>query len=47
MVNGFNQKVKGGITSQRVTVDGIEGSIIDFVNISNDLVEEVKQLIID
>ena len=47
VVNSLNQKVKGDITRRRVTVDGIEESIIDFVIISNDLVDDVKELIID
>ena len=47
VVNSLNEKVKGLITRRRITVDGIEESIIDFVIISSDLVEDVEELIID
>ena len=47
VVNSLNEKVKGLITRRRITVDGIEESIIDFVIISSDSVEDVEELIID
>ena len=47
VVNSLGPKVNGSITRRRVTVDNIEESIIDFVIISSDLVEDVSEMIID
>ena len=47
VVNSLETKVKGLITRKRVTVDGVEESVIDFVIVSSDLVEDIEELIID
>ena len=47
VVNSLENKVSGAITRRRVTVDSIEESIIDFVIISADLIEDVEELNID
>ena len=47
VVNSLENKVTGLITRRRITVDSTEESIIDFVIISADLVEDVEELIID
>ena len=41
VVNSLETKVKGLITRKRVTVDGVEESVIDFVIVSSDLVEDI------
>ena len=47
VVNSVEKKVNGLITRRRVTVDSTEESIIDFVIVSADLIEDVEELIID
>ena len=47
VVNSLEGKVKGLITRKRVTVDGVEESVIDFVIVSSDLVDDIDELIID
>ena len=47
VVNGLRDKCTGLITRKRVTKDGTEESIIDFVIISNDLVDNMESLVID
>ena len=47
VVNSIRNKVKGVITRRRITENGIEESVIDFLIVSNDLVEEVKEMVID
>ena len=47
VVNGLDNKVKGLITRRRVTVDSNEESIIDFVIISADLIDDIEELNID
>jgi hypothetical protein len=47
VVNSLNTKVNGSTTRKRITVDGIEESIIDFVIVSLDLVKDVENLLID
>ena len=47
VVNSLRQKVKGSITRKRIKVDGVEESIINFVIISADLLEDVDEMIID
>ena len=47
MVNGLQGKCEGLITRERHTVNGVEKSIIDFVIVSQDLVEYVGKMIID
>ena len=47
MVNSLKQKVKGLITRRRITESGIEESIIYFLIVSEDIVENVKEIIID
>ena len=47
VANSLERKVKGLITRRRVTVDGVEESVIDFVIVSSDLVEDIDKLIID
>ena len=47
VVNSIRNKVKGVITRRRITESGIEESVIDFLIVSNDLVKEVKELVID
>ena len=47
VANGMEEKCTGLITRKRVTKEGTEESIIDFVIISNDLVESVESVEID
>ena len=47
VVNGLEDKCTGVITRRRVTKDSIEESAIDFVIISNDLLDSVESLYID
>ena len=47
VVNSLKTKVKGSTTRKRITVDGVEESIIDFVIVSLDLVKDVESLLID
>ena len=47
VVNSLTQKCKGLITRKRITVDGTEESVIDFVIISTDLLNDVVELVID
>ena len=47
VVNSLKEKVKGSITRQRITETGREESIIDFMIVSSDLVEDVQEMIID
>ena len=47
VVNSVENKVNGLITRRRVTVDTTEESIIYFVIVSADLIEDVEELIID
>ena len=47
VVNNLGEKCSGLITRRRVTVEGTEESIIDFVVVSNDLKENVESLLID
>ena len=46
VVNGLKNKCEGTVTRKRVTKDGIEESVIDFVIISDDLVDELASLLI-
>ena len=47
VVNSIKDKVKGLITRRRITERGLEESIIDFLIVSDDLVEDVKLMLID
>ena len=47
VVNSLQGKCTGLITRERNTVNGVEKSIIDFVMVSQDLVKEVRRMIID
>ena len=47
VANGVEDKCSGLITRKRVTKDGTEESIIDFVIISNDLLNSMESLKID
>ena len=47
VVNSLQQKCKGLITRRRTTIDGIEESVIDFVIVSSDLVDDITELVID
>ena len=47
VVNGLEDKCTGVIPRRRVTKDSIEESAIDFVIISNDLLDSVESLYID
>ena len=47
VVNGMSDKCSGLITRKRVTKDSTEESIIDFVIISNDLVDNLQSMQID
>ena len=47
VVNGLENKIEGLITRRRVTVDGTEESIIDFVTVSADLKVDLEALNID
>ena len=47
LVKSLKEKVKGSITRRRVTEIGIEESIIDFVIISADLVNDIEEMVID
>ena len=47
LVNSLQQKCKGLITRRRTTIDGIEESLIDFVIVSSDLVNDITELVID
>ena len=42
MINVLTSKHKGLITRERNTIRGIERGVIDFVILSNDLVEHIK-----
>jgi hypothetical protein len=47
VVNGLPNKCSGLITREKVTVDGVQKSVIDFVIVSSDLVKHVEYLHID
>ena len=47
VINSISKKCVGNITRRRVTISGIEESIIDFVITSSDLVNYVDKMIID
>ena len=47
VANGIKGKSKGVITRKRITIDGEEKSAIDLVLLSEELVENVKEVIID
>ena len=47
VVNGMKEKRKGLITRQRNTETGNEKSIIDFVIVSNDLMEHIDEIHVD
>ena len=47
VVNGLTEKCKGLITRERSTVNNIERSIIDFVIVSKDIVEDIVEMLID
>ena len=47
VVNSLKDKCSGVITRTRVTTEGVEASVIDFVIVSNDLVESINSLLID
>ena len=47
VVNGLGPKVKGTITRQRTTVNNIEKSVIDFVIVSQEMVDMVESMVID
>ena len=47
VANGMEEKCSGLITRKRTTLENTEESIIDFVIISNDLVESVESVEID
>ena len=47
VVNGLKEKCKGLITRQRHTVNSEEKSIIDFVIVTKDIVEDIVGMVID
>ena len=47
VVNGLEDKCTGLITRERTTTNGDEKSVIDFVIVSQDLVEMIKSMLID
>ena len=47
VANGLKGKCSGVITRKRVTIDNTEESAIDFVILSNDMVESLESLYID
>ena len=47
VVNSLTDRVTGVITRRRITDSGQEESIIDFLIVSNDLVDDVKSMVID
>ena len=47
VVNSLGDKCSGLITRKRVTVEGTEESVIDFVIVSNDLENNIENLLID
>ena len=47
VVYSLNQKCKGVITRRKTTIDGTEESVIDFLIVSVDLVNDIKDLLID
>ena len=47
VLNGVDNICNGVITRQRITKDGTERSVIDFVIISNDLLSDCESLLID
>ena len=47
VVNTLPNKCKGIITRRRTTSEGLEESVIDFLIISLDIMEDLKELIID
>ena len=47
VVNGLEDRCEGNITRRRVTKNGIEESIIDFVIVSPDLENDIHSLLID
>ena len=47
VLNGKEDLCEGSITRRRVTKNGVEESIIDFVMISEDLLHECESLVID
>ena len=47
LVNGLQDRCTGLITRKRTTVNSVEESIIDFVIVSDDLVQFVDEMIID
>ena len=47
VVNGLEQVCRGLITRERTTVDSVEKSIIDFVIVSQDIVQSISSMMID
>jgi hypothetical protein len=47
VINGLNKGVKGAVTRRRITVNSREESIIDFVMISPDLLNEFEEMVVD
>ena len=47
VTNCLTNKCRGLITQRRVTVDSIEESIIDYVIISDDLLDDLVEVVID
>ena len=45
--NSLENKCHGVITRKRVTIDGIEESVIDFIITSRDIVESIQSILID
>ena len=47
VVNTLKPKCKGLITRRRTTIDGVEESVIDYVIVSSDLINDISELVID
>ena len=47
VVNGLEQVCRGLITRERTTVDSVEKSIINFVIVSQDIVQNISSIMID
>ena len=47
IANGIENKCTGSITRKRITIDGLEESIIDHVIISEDLKDDLESLLVD
>ena len=47
VLNGLRNKVKGVITREKTTVNGVEKSVIDFVIVSSDMVKHIERIHVD